>query len=189
MRIAVNNRHQMGDSPAVVQAMDSMIARLSEWSAPEHDENGGHGHVTAMSTTISAPAKTTRGLHVKAGVSDMGAGMAASGHITPPTLTADVNNYTPDNITNASIVRLSSDASRTITGLQDGARLVPLAGRMLTLRNIGANDIVLEHEGAASSENFRFELPGAADITLTAGHAACVQYDPQARRWFVVGRS
>jgi hypothetical protein len=71
--------------------------------------------------------------------------------ITPAQITADKNDYNPPGLAGASILRLSSDALRTITGLDGGAD-----GRVLVLRNIGSNAIVISGENALSAAANRF---------------------------------
>src|SRR3954468_10962227 len=56
-----------------------------------------------------------------------------SGVIAPPQLTANQNDYNPTGAATAAVLQLSSDASRTITGLAGGAE-----GRVLSLINIGS---------------------------------------------------
>jgi len=54
---------------------------------------------------------------------------------TPAQITGDQNNYATGGY---DVLRLDTDASRTVTGLADGVN-----GRRLTLANIGSNNLVL----------------------------------------------
>jgi hypothetical protein len=107
---------------------------------------------------------------------DLRGSAALSGDISPSQITANQNDYNPSGLANASVLRLSSDASRNITGLQGGSD-----GRIVILLNIGGNDLVLLSESASSSAVNRFAL--YADITLAANQAAILQYDAGASRW------
>lgn len=104
---------------------------------------------------------------------------ALSGDISPAQITADQNDYNPTGLSSASTLRLTSDASRNVTGLQGGAD-----GRVLVLHNVGSNNIVLKDESASSTAGNRFAL--SADITLGVDQAAVLQYDATSSRWRVM---
>lgn len=100
------------------------------------------------------------------------------GIVTPATLTANVNNYNFTGLSVANLVRLSSDASRNITGLStQGTRL----DRMLAMTNVGAQDIVLKHASGSSDAVNRFNL--GADVTLAPGDSIILFYDITQSRW------
>lgn len=106
-----------------------------------------------------------------------------SGVITPAQITADKNDYAPtDSVTAtkttalASILRLSSDASRNITGLVD-----PRDGAVKTIINAGTNPIVLKDASTSSTAANRFDF--GADITLAAKQSATIRYDGTDSRW------
>lgn len=105
---------------------------------------------------------------------------ALAGVISPSTITADQNDYNPTGLATASMLRLSADAARTITGLAGGA-----AGRLATIHNIGASNIVLKDESASSTAANRFAL--AADLTIAPDQAVVIQYDATSSRWRSVG--
>jgi hypothetical protein len=106
--------------------------------------------------------------------------LLASG-ITPTTIGSDQNDYDPTSLANAQVLRLASDASRTITGLAGG-----LGGRFLFIINIGANDIILSNENASSDAAHRFAI--GADVTLGASESCILWYDNTSTRWRMVGR-
>lgn len=105
---------------------------------------------------------------------------ALSGKITPSQITADQNNYNPPGLSTAVSLRLSTDASRNITGLSGG-----VAGRVFVVRNIGSFNIVLKDESASSTAANRFAL--SSDVTLGADQVAMLQYDEVSSRWLVIG--
>ncbi len=110
------------------------------------------------------------------GAAKIGAGLHLAADIAPPQIAADQNDYNPSGLAGASVLRLSSDASRNITGLAGGAD-----GRLVAIVNTGANDIVLKDASAASMPANRFAFPG--DITLAAKQGAVLWYDATDARW------
>ena len=102
--------------------------------------------------------------------------ISLSGDITPTQIAANTNNYNPTGLSTATILRLSSDASRNITGLQGGSD-----GRILVLFNVGSNDIVLKTGDANSDAANRFGFD--ADFVLVASSTATIFYDSTASLW------
>lgn len=105
------------------------------------------------------------------------------GVITPAQIAANQNDYAPSQGGNTfalvSIVRLSSDASRNITGMvdvRDGVEKV--------LLNIGTNPIVLKNADAGSTAANRFDF--GTDVTLAAKQSAVIRYDATDSRWKLV---
>jgi hypothetical protein len=103
-------------------------------------------------------------------------GVALSGVIAPPQITANQNNFNPTGVASASVLQLSSDASRNITGLAGGAE-----GRLVSLINVGSQPIVLLDESTSSTAANRFTLGG--NLTIQAKQAAMLRYDGTAARW------
>lgn len=102
--------------------------------------------------------------------------LVLSGVIAPPQLTANQNDYNPTGAATAAVLQLSSDASRTVSGLAGGAE-----GRIVAVSNVGSQPIVLGDESASSSAANRFAL-GAA-LTLPPKQSAVLRYDGTAARW------
>jgi len=94
---------------------------------------------------------------------------------TPAQITGDQNDYAPGL---ARYYRLSSDASRTITGLSVGQ----VDGQECEVWNVGAQNIVLAHDTTSTAAN-RFLCTGAANITLAADEVALLRYDATTQRW------
>lgn len=107
--------------------------------------------------------------------------LAIVGDLTPSQITADQDNYNPTNLNITNTLRLSTDASRTITGLAGGVN-----GRVMFIVNINTNDIVLSNENASSTAGNRFAI--GADITLNGGEGVTLKYDSTSARWRCVGR-
>ncbi len=116
------------------------------------------------------------------GVNNAAAAFAFTGDITPSQFTADQNDYNPTGLSSASVIRLSSDARRAITGIQGGGD-----GRVLFLANVGANPITLANASAASNAANRFAMLN--DIELAAGAAIKLLYDATAQRWRLVSQA
>jgi Protein of unknown function (DUF2793) len=106
---------------------------------------------------------------------------ALTGVITPPLLTTNQNNFAPAGLSTCSVLRLSSDNdSRIITGISGGSD-----GRILTLWNVGEQDIVLEKESSGSSALNRFS-GGEADVVVAANDSVLLQYDAVRARWAII---
>lgn len=99
-----------------------------------------------------------------------------SGDITPSTLTGDANDYAPTSIANASVLRLATDAKRTLTGITGGTD-----GRVMIVLNIGSFPLVLSKENSNSSTINRFDL--VEDLTLFGKQNAILIYDLTSARW------
>lgn len=108
---------------------------------------------------------------------------ALNGIISPTQIAANQNNYNPTSLSTASQLRLSTDASRNLTGLAGGA-----AGRIITIHNVGTNNLVLTDNDSNSSAANRFDL-GGYSITLLGKHAALLQYDGTSSLWRLLGIS
>lgn len=95
---------------------------------------------------------------------------------TPAQITSDQNNYDPGSY--AYLQRWSSDASRNVTGYARS----PKDGETHLIVNVGAQNIVLKHEDAGSTDVNRFLSSTGADITLGPNQAAESIYDGTTQR-------
>ena len=98
--------------------------------------------------------------------------------VTQSQITANQNNY---EIGNYTVIRLSTDASRDITGIKGGLR-----GRILIIINVGAEDLVLKDEDANSDAKNRIATNSGADITLGSECGAFLLYDITSLRWRLI---
>lgn len=103
-------------------------------------------------------------------------GLAFAGIATPPPITADVNDYAPAGLASAAVLQITSDATRSLSGLGDG-----MEGRILCVINIGGQALVLLNEHAGSLAANRMAL--GTDVVIAAGQAAMLRYDGTAARW------
>lgn len=99
--------------------------------------------------------------------------------VSPTQLTADVNDYDPSR---AKVWRLTSDASRTITGIAGGSD-----GRTQKIINDGSFDIVIAHQNGGSTGGNRIITGTATNLTLAPGDIANLFYDGTEARWRVEG--
>lgn len=103
------------------------------------------------------------------------------GIATAPQITADQNDYTPigggTGVGSVSVVRISSDAARNITGLSGGSHQ-----KLVQLTNVGSFDIALKGENAGSAAANRFSF-GGGDILLGPGRGVMLWYDDVSDRW------
>jgi hypothetical protein len=106
-------------------------------------------------------------------------GLALTGIISPPQITANQNDYNPTGVATAAVLQLSSDAARTVSGLAGGAE-----GRVVSLLNIGSQPIVFSDESTSSSAANRFAL--GANLAVAAKQAAMLRYDGTAARWRLI---
>lgn len=97
--------------------------------------------------------------------------------LTPAQITSNQDNYAPGVATH---YRLSTDASRDITGLSASQ----LDGQICNIINVGSFNIVLKHDVTSTAAN-RFLCVGSVDITLTPNGIAHLIYDNTSQRWRV----
>jgi len=103
-------------------------------------------------------------------------GFALTGVVAPAQITSNQNDYNPAGVAAAAVLQISSDASRSISGLANGAE-----GRVVSVVNIGSQPITLLDESASSSAANRFTLGG--NLVLAAKQATILRYDGTASRW------
>lgn len=111
-----------------------------------------------------------------AGLLDAQQDFRLSGDISPSQITSNQNDYSPTGLSTATVLRLTSDASRNITGIAGGAD-----GRVLVLFNVGSFDIVLKDASGSSTAANR--LAFGADLTISASKSVTLQYDSTSSRW------
>lgn len=103
-----------------------------------------------------------------------------TGVITPTTLAASQNDYTPTGISTAAVVRLSASVAVDITGLVSST-----SGRIIALCNVGSFNITLKDESVSSTAANRFAFTG--DVVLTPDSGIVLQYDNTSTRWRTFG--
>lgn len=133
----------------------------------------GSGWTTGIDTALA------RSLAKVIGLTDgsTAGGTLSSVPLTPAQITANQDNYAPGV---ARYYRLSTDASRNITGLSCSQ----VTGQECEVWNVGSFDIVLKHDVTSTAAN-RFLCTAGADITLAANEVALLRYDGTTARWRV----
>jgi hypothetical protein len=109
---------------------------------------------------------------------------ALTGVISPASIGAHQNDYNPTGLSTASFLRLTASGAYNITGLAGGA-----SGRVISVHNIGANNLTLVDESSSSSAANRFALPDAQNLVLWTDQTALLQYDATSTRWRMIGFS
>lgn len=141
--------------------------------------------ISGNSTTVTINGPSATSIAVSAGNITVNADntsivhrLALTGDNTPAQITANQNDYNPTGLADNQRLRLSTDASRNITGIvpQNGD------GDVLTLFNVGSFDIVLTDEDALSAAANRFDFAGS-NHTLTPGKSMTLVYDDTDNRW------
>ncbi len=102
--------------------------------------------------------------------------VSITGDISPTQISSNQNNYNPTGLDTATVLRLSTDASRIISGIAGGTD-----GRALTLLNVGSNNIVLADDSASSSATARFAL--VSDLIMKPDSGVSLLYDSTSSRW------
>ncbi len=97
---------------------------------------------------------------------------------SPAQLTAAQNNYAIGNYT---VLRISTDASRAITGMTGGFK-----GRILIIINVGAQPLVLSNNSASSAAANRITTGTGADVTVATLTSAILYYDSTSTVWRIL---
>lgn len=106
-------------------------------------------------------------------------GVLLTGVISPSQITSNQNDYNPAGIGSASVLNLSSDTLRSVSGLAGGAE-----GRVVALINTGSQIISLLNENALSTAANRFSF--GSDMTVCGKQAVLLRYDGTASRWHAI---
>lgn len=109
-------------------------------------------------------------------------GRSNYGAASPAQITADQNDYAiPTGTSGRTVHRITTDASRTITGIVAGQ-----AGDLIIFTNVGSNPAVLAHQNASSSAANRVISPTGANLTVSANQSAALWYDATTARWRIL---
>lgn len=94
---------------------------------------------------------------------------------SPDIITADQNDYVPGNF---DVLRLASDAARTITGIRGGVK-----GRFLRLINVGNFEITIANLSMLSLDGNRILSATGRDIVINVNGELLLYYDITQTRW------
>lgn len=98
--------------------------------------------------------------------------------VTPTQITSNQNDYSPTGLSTASVLRLSSDDERAITGIE-----AQPAGRRLMIRNVGLYALTFHDESSSSTAANRFSFPYDRALTVAPGESMELMYDGTLSRW------
>ena len=97
---------------------------------------------------------------------------------TPDQITINPNDYDPGNY---SVLRLSTDAARNITGISGGVK-----GRSLHIINVGTFTITLIYNSALSVAANRFYISTASHYALATNKIVDLYYDSTIAMWRII---
>jgi len=133
-------------------------------------------------TTMTTSGLNTAASQVVTGATDLQGTVTLSADITPTQITGDEVDYNPAGLSTTTILRLSSDITRTISGIAGGTD-----GRTLILFNVGSQDINLSHDDGASTAANRFFIDNDDTDEINQNGFRIVIYDATSSRWRVAG--
>ncbi len=98
--------------------------------------------------------------------------------ITPDPIAANTNDYYPDGLEDANMLRLSSTGNYSITGLKAPD---PAKNQMIFVVNVGTNNITVKNNSGLSLAANRFLI--GADKNLQSNEGIMLIYDDVSLRW------
>ncbi len=107
-----------------------------------------------------------------------------TGVITPAALAAGGNNnWNPTDLDTANVIRATPDAGTSITGLAGG-----VAGRVITIVNLGPQDISFAHDSTSDPEK-RFLFANGVGPTINVDGTVTFWYDGDSDRWRLLAKT
>lgn len=110
---------------------------------------------------------------------DLQSGFKLSTDVVAPQITSNQNNYNPASFWGATLLKISSNAARDITGLS--ATGGGGDGKFIVIQNTGVNIITLKNQSTSSTAANRFSF--GQDITLAGDQSITLLYDGTVSRW------
>ena len=126
-------------------------------------------------------------LNLAAGAQLSAGPFVVQGVLSPAALAVGNNNdYNPTGIDEAIMIRLTPAAGAFLTGIAAPS----VAGRVLTLINLGADDITVTHEDGSSTAANRIVLPNStASVVIRDNGVMTLWYDASSARWRVLSQN
>lgn len=104
-----------------------------------------------------------------------------AGVISPSALAGGTtNDYSPTGLPSAARMRLTTN----VAGSSIGGLAPQVDGFTLLVFNLGPGDLILLDEGAGSTVNYRFAMPG--DFLIPTDYGWIISYDLTSLRWRLV---
>lgn len=160
----------------MIEQLDLLYASLGPIGPLLDGLSTGYGALSVLTTNASGVPSLTTTL-------PMPLGFVTTTTVTPTALTVNTNDYAPNGLAAASVVRMAATGAINVTGLAAATGLSVCH----LLVNIGAFTMTLTHADAASASANRWRCPGAANFNLTTGKACWIWYDATSTVWQVVG--
>jgi hypothetical protein len=136
----------------------------------------------AFSHTPSPPPFSPQLARWGATTSDFSGAVSYTGVISPTQIAATTNDWNPTGLSTCNLIRLSTDATRSLTGL-----VAQPAGRRITLCNIGSQICTLVHDnGVNSTAANRFLVASSTSLNLNPNASVDIWYDLTSARWRVI---
>lgn len=108
-------------------------------------------------------------------------GIVWNSSISPAQITANTDDYNPTGWYGATILRVTTDASRNLTSLTGGTN-----GRIAFIKNVGSFNLVVKNDdGATGTAANRFDI--SPEINLKPKQVGMFIYDGTSSRWRALG--
>lgn len=117
------------------------------------------------------------------GVTHLKGGLHETATISPAQLVANTDNWSPTGLATTRTIRVSTDASRDLTGIDITVFDTP-QGVRIRLVNVGSQNLVLKNNTTSNPAN-RFSI--GADLTVAGGGTVDLWYDSTDTRWRLAG--
>ncbi len=146
--------------------------------------DGASGGQTLVGGTDSGDVLTLQSNSSNDGVVELSDAITLPGSISPAEITGDQDDYDPTGLSGATVLRLSSDSNRAITGLAGG-----IDGRIVIIYNVGAQKFRFTNEDAASTAANRFSFVNTRSVMVFPNDGVIFRYDGTESRWHTISRT
>jgi len=153
-------------------AADAAVAVSGLFSGVTRD----NGTITLLFT--SAPDSGVEAACDAVVASHQGAAHYDSSVITPPALTGDTHNWSPDGLAYATVLRVDLTGDHDLTGI-----VAPTSARSIELWNVSSETLKLRHNRYASTPANRLLLTNGKDVKIKRHGVSVLVYDMDAQRW------
>jgi hypothetical protein len=160
-----------------IEAVDANGNATGDYEAGIGTYSGAN---TLTRTTVLRSSNSDTVVTLAAGTKRVGISFVEFGTLSPSQITANQNDYNPTGLGMCTVLRLTSDQPRRISGLAGG-----YDGRRIEIQNVntisGEGLIILNSEDTASSAANRFAIDN--DLIFEPGQGGIFTYDGASARW------